>query len=262
MPERAQLDTRAGTTLFMLAAVRAIEDDEDEGGGGGGGGRECLGIKIVSVVPQNERLHGLPTVPAFSVVMDPQRGIPRALMDASVLTGVRTAAGSAISLRLCWSGSHEDGVDQVEDRQGIAEDDRCRRMVVFGARTQAFWHILLCVHVLRGELDEVVICNRSHSRAEGLARRLVDGVMRSRDFQFEMSRGESSEAKRSDTGSPPTVQIRVTDMRRPDAANEEVARAKIICTCTNASTPLFDGSQIRPGTHHVRRIVQAQHAGG
>lgn len=222
MPERSSLHTDQGTTLFMPAYMRC----------GDNGDQEQAGIKIVSVMPQNESVYGLPNVPGFTVVVDCNTGLPKALMDASLLTGVRTAAGSALSLQLC----------------APQEGHALHRMLVFGAGTQAYWHIVLCLHVLRGKVDEVVICNRTRSRAETLARELVASAPHSGStFQFAMA-CHNSTAQNHDAGGS-VVRVRVIDMDDRDIVNAEVSSAGIICTCTNSSTPLFDGTSVRPGTH-------------
>ncbi len=57
-----------------------------------------VGVKIVSVIPSN-RDKGLPTIPGLAVYLDDETGVPKAIMDGTVLTGLRTAAASALSIR-------------------------------------------------------------------------------------------------------------------------------------------------------------------
>lgn len=59
---------------------------------------EGVGVKIVSVIPAN-REKGLPTISGIVVLLDEETGLPKAVMDGAVLTGLRTAAASAISVR-------------------------------------------------------------------------------------------------------------------------------------------------------------------
>ncbi|MBV9595587.1 MAG: ornithine cyclodeaminase family protein, partial [Chloroflexi bacterium] len=56
----------------------------------------ALGAKIVSVFRDNPA-RGLPTVTSIYVLSDYASGAPLALMDGGYLTGVRTAAGSAVA---------------------------------------------------------------------------------------------------------------------------------------------------------------------
>jgi alanine dehydrogenase len=58
-----------------------------------------LSTKLVSVFPENDA-HGVPSHQAVILVFDAQTGSPRALMDGTFITAVRTAAGSALSARL------------------------------------------------------------------------------------------------------------------------------------------------------------------
>lgn len=56
-----------------------------------GGDNPALGVKLVSVYPNNAG-KGLPNVPATMVVMDPETGIVSAVMDGTYLTQLRTGA--------------------------------------------------------------------------------------------------------------------------------------------------------------------------
>jgi len=58
-----------------------------------------LSTKLVSVFPHNET-RGVPSHQAVIVVFDAQTGSPRAFMDGTYITAMRTAAGSALSARL------------------------------------------------------------------------------------------------------------------------------------------------------------------
>jgi ornithine cyclodeaminase len=58
-----------------------------------------LSTKLVSVFPENEA-RGVPSHQAVILVFDAETGSPRALMDGTLITATRTAAGSALSARL------------------------------------------------------------------------------------------------------------------------------------------------------------------
>ncbi|MGH7541838.1 MAG: ornithine cyclodeaminase family protein, partial [Gemmatimonadota bacterium] len=83
VPVRGRLDGR-GTTLLMPAYLAA------SGG---------LGAKIVSVFPGNAE-RGLPIVTGAVLLLDPDTGVPRALLDGTRLTALRTAAGSGLATDL------------------------------------------------------------------------------------------------------------------------------------------------------------------
>ena len=61
-----------------------------------GGRRASLGAKLVTAYPENGVL-GLPTHQAVVVLLDPQTGVPKALVDADAITAIRTAAVSALA---------------------------------------------------------------------------------------------------------------------------------------------------------------------
>ena len=78
------VDKREGVTLFMPAYLP---------------GSDALGAKIVSVFPKNVG-HGLPTIHAVVVVVDPETGRPTAMMDGTYLTALRTGAASGVATDL------------------------------------------------------------------------------------------------------------------------------------------------------------------
>ncbi len=57
-----------------------------------------VGVKVVNVVPANVG-RGLPTIQALVTLYDPITGSPLAVMEGSVLTALRTAAASALSVK-------------------------------------------------------------------------------------------------------------------------------------------------------------------
>jgi len=74
-----------GTVLFMPAFVPST------------GG---LGLKVVSVFPDNPRLHSKPTIHAAVLTVDPMTGEPSALLDGTYLTALRTGAASGAATDL------------------------------------------------------------------------------------------------------------------------------------------------------------------
>lgn len=84
VPLRLPLETEKGVTLFMPAYLQDTAD---------------LGAKIVSVYGENPQ-RGLPVINALVLVLDPQTGVPLALMDGTYLTALRTGAGSGLATEL------------------------------------------------------------------------------------------------------------------------------------------------------------------
>lgn len=61
-------------------------------------GMNSAGIKWVSGFPDNAR-HGLPYITGLLILNDPETGLPLAVMDCVWITGVRTAAASAVAAK-------------------------------------------------------------------------------------------------------------------------------------------------------------------
>ena len=84
VPLREKVPSHKGVTLIMPAFLHQSED---------------LAVKIVSVYPENPSL-GLPTVAGTVLVLDPQTGMPKALMEGDSLTAIRTGAGGGLAAKL------------------------------------------------------------------------------------------------------------------------------------------------------------------
>ena len=83
-PPRQHISTDKGVTLIMPAYLPA-------------GGE--FGIKVVSVYDDNPNLN-LPRITATVLVLDPVTGAPKAFMDGSSLTAIRTGAGGGVAADL------------------------------------------------------------------------------------------------------------------------------------------------------------------
>lgn len=107
----------------------------------------AAGVKIVTVHPENPR-RDLPTVMAVTVLNDPATGLPVALMDATLLTAVRTGAGGAVATK--WLAN-----------EGAAE------LGLVGAGVQARHQ--LEAHLCVMDLQRVVLYDPRREAAERLA---------------------------------------------------------------------------------------------
>lgn len=83
-----------------------------------GGDTKALGLKVVTVYPQNPTKHKLPTIFGTLMLCDPATGQAIAIMDAGYLTAVRTGAASGVATKY------------------LARED-VKTCVVFGAGIQA-----------------------------------------------------------------------------------------------------------------------------
>lgn len=83
-PPRQHISTDKGVTLLMPAHLPE---------------RSEFGIKVVSVYDDNPNLD-LPRITATVLVLDPATGLPKAFMDGSSLTAIRTGAGGGVATDL------------------------------------------------------------------------------------------------------------------------------------------------------------------
>jgi thiomorpholine-carboxylate dehydrogenase len=129
-------DAQQGFMATMPAYTRlgaASDQDNPEGFRMKSSSDEGLGVKIVAFYPSNAEL-GIATHMATIFLMDPQTGRPLAIMDGDLITGMRTAAVSAVAtdlladrasriLTLMGSGvqarSHFEALSLVRDFQEI-----------------------------------------------------------------------------------------------------------------------------------------------
>jgi ornithine cyclodeaminase/alanine dehydrogenase-like protein (mu-crystallin family) len=138
MPERAAVPVPEvdGVALVMPAYLPS-------------GGR--LGLKIVGVFPENAA-QGQPVVPAVVLLLDGASGRPAALLDATVLTAMRTGAASGLATDL------------------LARPD-ATRLVLFGAGGQAPYQAEAVCCVRR--IEHLTLVNRTLAHAERLAHQIA-----------------------------------------------------------------------------------------
>ncbi len=132
MPVRTMLTSGGGVSLFMPARLR---------------GSGLRGAKIVSLFHSN-RDRGLPAINGVVLLLDDETGLPKALIDAGVLTAMRTAAAAGLAARLL-------------------SKPRSRVLTVFGAGAQAPYQIE-AIRAVRPIREVRVV-----SRGGASARRLV-----------------------------------------------------------------------------------------
>jgi alanine dehydrogenase len=63
------------------------------------GGMDALGLKVVTVYPDNPSMYKLPTTIGVLLLNDARTGAPLAVMDAGFLTGMRTGAVSGVATK-------------------------------------------------------------------------------------------------------------------------------------------------------------------
>jgi ornithine cyclodeaminase len=113
------------------------------------GGEGTYGAKLLSLFPRNPD-RGLSSHAGIMLVFDRETGLPKACLDASVLTALRTAAASAVATRL------------------LARPD-ARRLAIIGAGEEAEGH-LTAMRAVR-PIDRVVAWSRNGGKAAAFARK-------------------------------------------------------------------------------------------
>ena len=136
-PQRSVVETEKGVGLFMPAYIAP------EG---------PLAVKIVSVFGDNPQ-KGLPVINGLVLVLDSETGIPRALMDGTRLTALRTGAGAGAAAKY------------------LARPDSSI-MAMFGAGGQAPDQIAAVLAVR--PVNEVRIYSPSQKSADNLARKMSE----------------------------------------------------------------------------------------
>lgn len=155
----------------------------------------AIGVKLVTVFPANPAA-GKPSVQAVYVLFDGTDGSPLATMDGTALTYRKTACDSALGSRF------------------LSRPDS-RTLLIVGAGGLGP-HLVAAHRAVRPSLTEVLVWNRTRSRAEALVAELA------------------------------TAGVAASVVDDLDGA---VGRADIVCTATMTRDPLVKGAQLRPGTH-------------
>ncbi len=137
VPLRLALETEYGVSLFMPAHLAA---------------QGSAGAKVVSVNPGNSA-RGIPVINAVVLVLDPVTGLPRALMDGTWLTALRTGAVGGLAADL------------------LAREN-ASTVALFGAGVQARTQ-LEAVRCVRS-ITDVRVVSPSGTSADGLVSELSD----------------------------------------------------------------------------------------
>ncbi len=129
-----------------------------------------LESKLVSLFPHNR---DTPTHQAVILCFDPETGTPSVLMDATYITEMRTAAGSALATRL------------------LAHDD-ASVLAVLGTGVQARSHARLVVR--ERPFEQILIAGRAPDKAARLAAELTEELGREveavPDIEFAVGRAQ------------------------------------------------------------------------
>jgi ornithine cyclodeaminase len=117
----------------------------------------AFGLKAIALIPSN-RSRGLDTHQGTMTLFDADTGVPTAILDASALTAVRTAAVTAVAT-------------------GALARENARVLAIIGAGVQGRAHIEALLGVR--EFDEIRVCSRSEEHARALADRAAGATVSS-----------------------------------------------------------------------------------
>ncbi len=136
MPQRTaiRMTDRRGLQLGMPAYI--------------GGAVDALALKVVTVYPDNPVQHQLPTTIGVLLLNDPATGQPLAVMDAGLLTAVRTGAVSGVATKYLARRA-------------------ARSVGVLGAGVMAKWQ-LAAVSAVR-PIESVAVYDQAPGRADAFA---------------------------------------------------------------------------------------------
>ncbi len=142
-----------GGSAEKFMALPAWQPDGDDGG--------AIGIKLVTIFPDNPVDHGLPSVQAVVLLFDGGTGVPLAMIDGTELTYRKTAADSALGSKL------------------LSRPDS-RTLLMVGAGGLAV-HLIAAHRSVRPSIERVLIWNRSADKAaavvdSGAADEVVDDL--------------------------------------------------------------------------------------
>ena len=117
-----------------------------------GGDVDALGAKLITFYDTNPAQRNLPTIQGKIVLFDPETGALQALIEAGLLTAMRTGAAGGVAARY------------------LARAD-ARTLTIFGSGAQAPYQVeaVLCERAI----ERVLVLSRQHSHAETLAARLA-----------------------------------------------------------------------------------------
>jgi len=106
------------------------------------------GVKVVNTHPENRRIYHLPTVGGLVLLLSPRTGEVLAIMEATWITAVKTAAASAVATRYLARSKSE-------------------RLCLIGAGLQAIAHIMALSKVMN--IREVRLWSRTPATAQKFA---------------------------------------------------------------------------------------------
>ncbi|MEM3725660.1 MAG: alanine dehydrogenase [Candidatus Bathyarchaeia archaeon] len=192
-------------------------------------------VKIVNAHPDNRAKHGLPTVMAVIVLVDPKNGFPLAVMGGKTITDMRTGAAGGIAAKY------------------LARKDS--KVVAFvGAGAQARTQLMALLEVY-GKLKEVRVWSRSEETRQAFMDEMEEAY--GRLFKFVPAETIKDAVEEAD------IVVTTTPSRKPLVMNNMVSPGTHF-NCIGADAP--GKEELDPAILKRSRIVvddweQAAHSG-
>jgi ornithine cyclodeaminase len=195
---------------FMPAFVRPESQTGTGAAGPEHGGGHPLGAKIVTVFGANHA-RGLPSHLASIMLLDPDTGALRALVDGRYITEARTAAVSAVSSRLLarkTAGS----------------------LAIIGSGVQARSHIeaLTRVHNLR----QITVWSPQKAHRDAFV-------------------GEARQMLQANSPGQGQTRVPAPQVDAVDHAGEAVVGADVVVLVTSSPAPVIESGWVKPGAHVI-----------
>ena len=108
--------------------------------------KDVAGVKVVSVYNDNPKKYGLPTTIGTIILYDPETGMPKSIMDGTLITDLRTGAVSGVNAKY------------------LARKNS-KTLAIVGAGVQGYTSMEMVLRSVSG-IEEVVACDLSPERRE------------------------------------------------------------------------------------------------
>jgi ornithine cyclodeaminase len=209
-PVRAVISVDGNHAFFgtMPAFVRGADSS----------GGSALGAKLVTVFEQNHA-RGLPSHLASILLLDPETGALKALLDGRYITEARTAAVSAVSSRLLARKA-------------------AKSLAIIGSGVQAKSHLEALSRVHTFKQVTVWSPNKAHRD------KFVSDCLGSDPRQVNCLGSDPRQSNRVVSGLTP-------DISAADHAGEAVVGADVIVLVTSSPEPVIESGWVKPGAHVI-----------
>lgn len=191
-------------------------------------------VKIVNSHPDNPRKHGLPTVSATILMLNPENGMLLSIMGGNSITAMRTAAAGGIAAKHLAN-----------------KDSKIASFIGAGVQAKAQLQALLFVFP---ELEEIRVCDISQKAAESFA---LEAKSKAEKCKIIIANSEAEAVHGAD------IVVTTTPSKKPVVLDKWVSEGTHF-NCMGADAPLkeeLDPSILKRAKIVVDDWEQAAHSG-